>query len=866
MGVTYLAYDPQLRVEVALKVINPAQVSDATARSLFLREARAAARVHQSNVANVVFLSEDPSNPFYAMEFIAGEALRDWLKPRSPLDPALAIGLALQIARGLEAIHRENVVHRDLKPTNLMVLRADATRRESDPEAWQIKIIDFGLARRVAADVEESSDDAATIGFRGTARYASPEQCEERRDLDGRSDLYSLGCVLWEMLVGAPPFREGAHQAMLNAHIAKPPPLQQLSHLPTSLQAVMARLLIKDREARFANAGALIKALEASRERVERGEKGSSNAYANSQLETDPTIESAPVTNRREPGSVPRVALRRFVWPVGLALAFAVAAIVLVMWNGWFPLASAAFPIVAVLPFDAQGGSKDDEQLADGLTTELISRLSQLPTLQVISRGSVSGYRLTPGSPRKRIREIGRELRGVRAVLEGSVRRTGDKLKIDVILYDASTEKRLWGEAFDRKWKDVFAIQAEVAEQIALALKSRISIAERQRLLRPTTDNMTAYDLFVRGIEELGADEMENKTLLERAVELDPRFAEAHAYLALFHLRAYNRSIRGSEDAKEFEAAEANARKAVELDPECIPGLLILAEVAQRQGMVAQTQELIRRALKLAPSDLRANIEAARTAKIEGRYDEWYFHARRTDVLAPGNFTAELQNGVGELGLLDLMDHWTKRALELSTDSKERAGIEINVLIKHRDFAAILDRIRIDPDIRESGWIAFYAQNGLRDWDAALVTTDRLMSQETGNPETLAAKIEVLWALRRTKEAKDVAAKLLEANQKARETAKKKGLRDRSIYRREAISLQVLGRDVEAATQLELWDKSNSPAADLFMYETEWQALFRANPEAQVILDRMRQKYELMARRVQEIEKSYSDKPSGPKM
>ncbi len=151
MGVNYKAFDEQLRIDVALKVINPAQLGDAKTRALFLREARAAARVHQSNVANVVFLNPDPTNPFYAMEFIAGESLRDWMRSRLPLSPALAIGLTEQVARGLQAIHAENVVHRDLKPGNVMVVRSVDGREkgasDADPSTWQAKIIDFGLAR-----------------------------------------------------------------------------------------------------------------------------------------------------------------------------------------------------------------------------------------------------------------------------------------------------------------------------------------------------------------------------------------------------------------------------------------------------------------------------------------------------------------------------------------------------------------------------------------------------------------------------------------------------------------------------------------------------------------------------------------------
>jgi serine/threonine protein kinase len=281
MGITYKAFDPQLRVEVALKVINPAQVRDARAQALFLREARAAARVHQSNVANVVYLSENPTNLFYAMEFIEGEALRDWLRPRAPLQPLMAIGLALQIARGLEAIHDQKVIHRDLKPSNLMVLRADRDREpsDSDPDAWQIKIIDFGLAKRLSIDFADTSDEAATLGFRGTALYASPEQCEERPNLDERTDLYSLGCLLWEMLVGTPPFRAGTHLELLKAHVSKPPPSEDLGGVPVSLATIVLRLLSKDPDHRFAKAGALVRALEHSRDRIAGGLDGAATRH-----------------------------------------------------------------------------------------------------------------------------------------------------------------------------------------------------------------------------------------------------------------------------------------------------------------------------------------------------------------------------------------------------------------------------------------------------------------------------------------------------------------------------------------------------------------------------------------------------------
>ena len=272
MGVTYKAWDEKLRLAVALKVITAAQVQNPQAQALFLREARAAARVRHTNVASVLALGDTPGNLHYAMEFVDGLSLAERLRQGAPLPPLLALDLALQAARGLEAIHEQKLVHRDLKPANLMLLAAPHPPHQ---EAWRVKIIDFGLARLVSGEApaeEEENVLAPTIGFRGTTLYASPEQCEERTDLDGRSDLYALGCVLWEMLVGTPPFHARTHREVMNLHVHAPPPLPRLAHLPVSLQAIVARLLLKDRDARFADADALARALEKARAKIERGE------------------------------------------------------------------------------------------------------------------------------------------------------------------------------------------------------------------------------------------------------------------------------------------------------------------------------------------------------------------------------------------------------------------------------------------------------------------------------------------------------------------------------------------------------------------------------------------------------------------
>ena len=899
MGVTYKAYDSQLRVEVALKVINPAQVDHAKAKALFLREARAAARVNHSNVAHVVFLNQDPANPFYAMEFIAGESLRDWLRSRCPVEPLLAIGLAEQITLGLEAIHSENVVHRDLKPSNVMIIRTSRGREksasEADPATWQVKIIDFGLARAFAGDALSSNLDALTTGFRGTAVYASPEQCQERADLDGRSDLYSLGCILWEMLIGAPPFRGSSLHELLMFHVSRPAPVAQLSRLPASLQAVVARLLVKDPEGRFANAAAVVKALERCRERIESGAEAEDGTAPESELATAVAEEEPASTHRTgEPISAPvgegKTAPSsgpRRGWRLPIAVAMVVFALTAVVGNyaGWFRISPGAgagetptdSPMVAILPFDAADASKENVELADGLTGEVINRVSRVPSLRVISRGAVRAYKTAPGSSaRKRIRDIGTELGGIRAVLESSVQRVGDKLKIDAILYDAKTERRLWGATYDRESRDVFAIQTEIAEQIALALRVRMSAAQRERLARSGTDSSSAYDLYVKA----GEPDANTQSLLEQAIALDPLFADAYAGLAQNHYSSVfdNSTLSLTEKGEKLKQAEGLARKAIQIDSQCTQAMIILSRIVRDGGSVDEGRSLIQRALQIAPNDLSVNQWAAEVAWFEGRYDESYAYARRVNILAPGerDFVFLLYNSAYELGLVDLSDHWMARLRDLTTDPSLRELLACRKLILNRDYPTALARLRLLPDesiqlgpsddlapwelIR---WCLFSSG----DWEATLADCDTRLAKDDGALNFAAYRTIVLLHLGRGDEARRAAARLLLSLEELVADFKATGGgRPRFTYFRMAIALEVLGRQEESVAQLDNFIQTKPTVAVFFAPDDPcglW--VFKDNPAAQGRLDQLKSRYELMAKRIVEIEKSFDHLGVAPK-
>ena len=861
MGVTYKAYDPRLRVEVALKVINPAQIGDAKTKALFLREARAAARIHQSNVASVVYLHEDPLNPFYAMEFIAGESLREWLHPRAPLEPLMAIGLALQMAHGLEAIHRENVIHRDLKPTNLMVVRADKGRKETDPDAWQIKIIDFGLAKRLSQDVAETSAEAATLGFRGTALYASPEQCEERRDLDGRADLYSLGCVMWEMLVGAPPFRASVHRELLNAHVAKPPPLQQLSHLPTGLQAVVARLVVKDRDGRFSDAGAVIRALEKCREQIGRGDGLASGAV-------EKVDESMPATTLLPPAeTAPSVASGSRRWILAMALTALVVLGLLSGWkSGWLGGSAPAnldrakwdSPVIAILPFDAVDGGKEENKLADALTNEAINRVSQLPGTRIISRSAVMPYKIAPGGPaRKRVRSIDAELGGVTAIMESSVNRTGDELKINTVLYDAKTEQRLWGYTYRRDWNDASAVEKEVPDQIAHALRTRFEAAKRETPELRALPGPSAADLYFQALP-MDPRDPNRKALLEQAIAKDPKFAEAYAESSLYEFTAdiADVPLPPEELEKAQKIGEELNRKALALDPDCVPALVHLSELRRAAGAVQEADTMLDRALKLEPTFMRANLFSGFRAKSP---DEAYAYVRRAHAMAPEvrRVMFFLYEKTREYQLPQLADRWAKNINALTSEVQERSLMECQQLLMRRDFNGALNRLRLlPPDLKNFHFpvaeMTFEALLGAGKYEDALTQLEKL--NQSDSPLALdLSRAEILLRAGRVDEARQAAERFLNHQTEMIEKAKASNQPVRVAYFRLAKALEILGRPTEAVEAI-----GKFVSQDFFPepYPDIW--VFRNNPAALDLLAKVREKSDLIAKRILEIERSYS--------
>ena len=519
MGITYKAFDVNLRCPVTLKVISERYLGDESIRLRFLREARAAAKVRHANVASVFHLGRSSGDYFYAMEFVEGETLESLIKRSGRLEVKLALEIVSQVVAGLEAVHEQNLVHRDIKPTNIMVRLKDEGRVTA-------KIIDLGLAKGASEPGTESA--ISTPGaFAGTPEFASPEQFAGVQ-VDIRSDLYSLGVTLWEMLTCTAPFR-GTPSEVMHQHQHASLPLEQLEDVPQPVVVLLAVLLEKDPTRRFQDPTELLKVV--------------------------PLVMQA-------------VKARRTIRRQKLCMAF-------VHKHSRGPQKLPAIRVskrsIAVLPFDSLSDNKRDTYFADGVQDEILSNLAKVSQLKVISRTSVMTYR--PGGNRD-LRSIASALE-VAHVVEGTVRRDGNRVRLTSKLIDARTDEIVWSESYDRDLTDIFAIQSEIAQVVASKLRAQLSPEERKGIEERPTTNLEAYDLYLQA-KELFAnpptirmlDEHDNLlkaiALLEEVTRKDSKFALAYCLLA----RAHDELYRLNHDGERRALGDAAVNEALRLRPD----------------------------------------------------------------------------------------------------------------------------------------------------------------------------------------------------------------------------------------------------------------------------------------------------------
>jgi len=558
MGVTYKAFDTVLRHPVALKVIEARIAVQLEARERFLREARAAARLRHPNVASVFYYGTRKSDGqcFYAMELVEGETLQARLRRDGPLPPAMALEVTAQVAKALVAAETHGLVHRDLKPANLMLVEG--------PELT-VKVIDFGLAKAVAVAAADAS--LSLGGFGGTPAFASPEQIAGGA-VDVRSDLYSLGITLWQMLTGRTPF-EGSATEVMSQHQHAPLPLEQIKGVPQPVVALLEALLEKDPARRFQSPADLLKALPKVTDAVKtRRSVTHQSLLAIADQQLSPSGKPVEVlANIRKAIGARKVQLILWLAFIVLIGAGAIFGVNVFFGSKGPPPQAVTGPerSIAVLPFESLSENKSDSYFADGVQDEILSNVARISELKVISRTSVMQFQ---PNVRRDLRQIANML-GVANILEGTVRRASNRVRITVELVDAGSDHAIWSETYDRDLTDIFAIQSEVAEAIARKLTATLSSEEKKRIEAKPTENLQAYDLYLRAKELVARYEISGIipdlkalndaiNLLDQAVRLDPKFTLAYCESA--------RALELTSERRELGDAAINSAQRLQPD------------------------------------------------------------------------------------------------------------------------------------------------------------------------------------------------------------------------------------------------------------------------------------------------------------
>ncbi|MBL8192036.1 MAG: protein kinase [Acidobacteria bacterium] len=637
MGEVWLANDTRLKRKVALKLLPEEFTNNVGRVHRFEQEAYAVSALNHPNIITLFDFGHAEEGYFITTEFVDGQTLRERLRESANLPVREVIEIVLQICSALAAAHEAGIIHRDIKPENIM-LRRDG----------YVKVLDFGLAKMSEDQTLSLSTSASSLTnpgtVMGTISYMSPEQARAQK-VDARTDIFSLGIVLYEMLTGRSPF-EGETMSDMLAAILKSEPLplpNNLTGMPAALQQVIAQALVKDRAGRYQTIRALADDLKQCAENLQFQARLARSGEAG-----QPANRPMPAASVSDASSAARGTASRLKLPLLGLLALVTLLVALLAWrwlqpNSATPTATAPIKTIAVLPFRFLGSERAEEYLGLGITESLITKLSSARQLTVRPTSAVLKYQNTAVEPDRAARELKAD-----AVIEGSVQKAGDKLRVTVQLIRAGEAQPLWADEFNESLNDLFTLQDKLAARVMGELALRLTGAEQEQLAKRPTTNAEAYRLYLQGRYLHNQHSTEGikqaRVFYERAITLDPKFAAAHTELALNLVDLVERgSVPQAEGARQSLTLAA---KAVELDD-------TLAEAHAHLGFIklafawdlpgAETE--LRRALDLDPRQMDTRQFYGVYLLARGRAEEGIAETRRGVELDPTSFIMLAQLG-----------------------------------------------------------------------------------------------------------------------------------------------------------------------------------------------------------------------------
>ena len=703
MGIVYLARDTKLDRMVAIKSLPQRIAGNVEERERFKIEAKAAASLNHPNISTIHSIEEVDDQLFIVMEYIDGEELKSIVGAykNTPLPMDMIIDYAIQIAKGLESAHKKGIVHRDIKAGNIMITADD-----------RIKIMDFGLAKVQGS--EQLTREGTTIG---TAAYMSPEQASHE-EVDARSDIWSFGVILYEMLTGKLPFKGDYEAAILYDIVhANPESLNTVKpELPDKLTEIVDRCLEKDKSKRYQQTQEIIEDLKSlqSDSRV---------------VEETPTKLHADNLASPERSEVPKRPLSNKNWIVLISVSL--AAIIIIISIFFFSdkpekeIVVSKKKMLVVLPFKNLGAA-EQEYFADGITGEITSRLSGLSGLGVIARSSAMQYKNTD----KSIQQIGEEL-GVEYLLEGTVQwenlnNDNKRVRVNPELIQISNATQIWSKPYEADFSSVFKLQSEIATQVATAMNITLLSGEEKTIEQQLTTNSEAYDYYLRGLEyhlDTYDSEMWQIALqmYNRAIELDPQFAAAHARISDLHSDMYwfhydrtenrlqmsreaikkaeqiNPNLHLLHNAKgwyyyhgylEYEKALKEFYKSLEYHPNDEDAYMGIASVLRRQGEVEEAASMFRKAISTNPRSSLNYDQLGETQFLLREYDDAQKNLERSISLSPDDAVSYPFLA----WIYFIQDKNTKRARKLLEDHLKIAGTHINIFQHQLALFDIFDR------------------------------------------------------------------------------------------------------------------------------------------------------------------------------